>query len=109
MTGVVDRCGYFSFVDGVVRKVSRHSRHCVVLILVYMEMALYVKRQACGGSDMVLKICFSSKEFLKYVLWHCTRGGNCLSTHFLRVCGSLAQSDNTGCFSVGVLWSFAIK
>jgi len=78
-------------------------------MLVYIEIASYVKRQACGGSVMVSRVFLRSKEFLKYVCWRCTRGCNCLSTHLPTECGRLAQSEHTGRVVIGVLWSFASR
>ena len=53
-----------------------------VLILVYIETALYVNMRALGGSVIVSSSRLSAREFLKYVAWFCTIGWSCRSTHF---------------------------
>ena len=74
---VGERCGYVEVVSSSVRNEHSRSRHNDVSMLVYMEMASYVKMQAVGGRVIASRRSFRSDEFLKYVGCFWTIGCSC--------------------------------
>ena len=64
---------------------------------------------AYEGKCILSSSLFKAYESLKYVACSCTIGWSWMSNHLPRVCGTLAQSEQTGRVDTGVLCSFTMR